>query len=142
MEPTRGYEGYARGIAASMGLVVKAAYKGRKCPKWESPCRHAHGDHYRVTLHFTGRVTGHESRGSVSFDFWNSQRDAMEGKRPGYYDILSTVASDATMPTNPDDVTEEFGAMRPLQALAIAKFAKRLKTFFTQTELDALAEIQ
>lgn len=135
MKPTSEYETQAQRVAREMGLTVKAAYKGDKCPQW-CDGKHQHGDRYRVTL-FNGA-----SHRSLSFDFWNSLMDVQRGDRPSYYDILSCVSSEATSPTDPDEVVAEFGEMKPSQAIRIAKWAAKLQAFFTEAEIDALSEIR
>lgn len=128
------YETQARAVAAKIGLTVKAEQKGDRCPPWEDG-KCIHGDRYRVTLR--------KGRRSLSFDFWNSLNDMQNGKEPGYYNILSCVSSDATGPTDPDEVAAEYGGdMKPSQAIASAKFAGQLQAFFTEDEIDALGEVR
>lgn len=137
------YEGEARAIADRMGLVVQAVRApDQTCPQWKAPCDHVHGDRYRVRLHFTGRVTDHPGRGSLSFDFWNSQAASARGEAPGYYDVLSCVGSDASLPTDPDELMEELGPMKVRQALASCRFTKRLQAFFTEAEIEQIGEIR
>lgn len=133
-ETDSGYENKARRIAREIGLTMRAEHMSDRCPPWEGDSRHVHGDRYRITLHKDGR--------SLSFDFWNSQHDMERGIDPGYYDVLSSVGSDAQSPTDPDEVAREYGDMRPSQAIAVARFAERLQRFFTESELEKLAEIQ
>lgn len=128
------YEANAQRIAREIGLVVRAAFKGDRCPPWEHEKGCIHGDRYRVTLKLRGR--------SLSFDFWNSLAATQANKRPGYYDILSCVGAEASAPTDPDEVVSEYGRMEPWQAVAVAKFAQRLQNFFTEDELRQLSEIQ
>lgn len=168
---TTDYEANAQRIAASLGLTVKIAYKGDRCPPWGDGsargkigvthcggCGSVHGDRYRVTLRlkWTDRhsptcndINDRRARvscvcrdRSLSFDFWGSYRDKQDGKRPGYYDILACVSLEAVRPTDPDEVVEEYGTMKPSQAVAVATHAKRLQGFFTGAELTALSEIQ
>ena len=127
------YEVEARRVASKIGLTVKAEQKGDGCPPWKTPCDCIHGDRYRVTLR--------KKRRSMSFDFWNSLKDMQDGKEPGYYDVLSCISSDATGPTDPDEVVEEYGDMKPSQAIAAAKFSARLQAFFSGEEIDALGEV-
>ena len=130
------YEEQAEQFLAEHGLVIRTAFKGDKCPAWEEGNLHIHGDRYRVTIK---RIT---SGPSISFDFWNSQRDKEEDAGLTGYSVLAAINSDAYSPTDPDEVAAEYGDMKPSQAIAIARFAKRLQTFFTEDELEALAEIQ
>ena len=146
--PGNVYEANAQKIAQAIGLVVKATFKGDRCPPWEDKsCKSCvHGDRYCVTLKRVGpdRVFSHGEPGprSLSFDFWNSQADMQAGKQPRYYDILACVASNASTPTDPDEVAQEYGDLLPTQAIAIAKFAKRLQAFFAEAELEMLREIR
>ena len=115
------------------------------CPPWDN-AGHTHGDQYRVTIRSApsrrGRNPENPGAMSVSFPFWNSLRDKADGKSPSAYDILTCVASDAHSPTDPDEVAAEFGESKPSRAFAVAEWAKELQTFFTELELNALAEIQ
>lgn len=138
---TRAYETDARRIAAELGLSVTATmHPEQKCPKWgrkpDGRCDHVHGFRYRVVL------ARKDQRRRLTFDFWNSRAAADEGEEPGYYDILACVSSDASMPTDPDELAAELGPMPPSQAVAAARFAERLQAFFTEDELRKLGEIQ
>ena len=128
------YEQQARDFLGAFGLTLNIAFKGDKCPPWEILCNASHGDRYRVTLR-------RKDSKSISFDFWNSWKDSHEGKRPTAYDVLACISSDAYAPTDPDEVAEEYGDIKPSQAIAVAKFAKRLQAFFIDDELEALSEI-
>ena len=129
------YEKQTSEFLEAHGLTIRAAFKGDKCPAWENEGSHIHGDCYRITIRRKGGR-------SVSFDFWNSQADSQNDKRPTPYDILSCVSADAFSPTDPDEVAAEYGDMKPSQAIAVARFAKRLQAFFWEDELEALGEIQ
>lgn len=144
----------AQRIAADLGLTVHIAFKGQdRCPPWwdgsertPGTCDHRyHGDHYRVTLRLTRPSVTTTSRitrsHSLTFDYWGSHADARTSRRPDTYDILTCVASDATMPTDSDEVVRELGSMRPSQAVAVAKWARRLQAFFTPDELAKLQEV-
>jgi|SRR3990172_7084953 len=144
------YETQAQEFLSHFGLEIKVAFKGDRCPPWDD-YRHIHGDRYRVTIkrarqEYRPSLTkpGFHSLTpqSISFDFWNSQADMQAGNRPSAYQILSVVSSEGSAPTDPDEVVEEYGEMKPSQASALAKFARRLQAFFTEEELEALQEIQ
>lgn len=62
--------------------------------------------------------------------------------KPSVYDVLCSVSSDLSMPTEADDVAEEFGDMKPSQAERIARHARNLQAFFTEAERSQLAEVQ
>lgn len=131
----RDYEAQAQRFLDKFNLTLKTAFKGDKCPAWDN-AEHIHGDRYRVT------IKRQNSNASISFDFWNSFNDKVNGKRPTAYDILSCISSDINMPTDPDEVVEELGEMKPSIAIATAKFAKKLQAFFTDAEKQQLTEIQ
>ena len=128
------YETNAKRVANELGLKVSIKRaKTQTDPKWTGP----HGTKYRVSLKL--------GKKSTSFDFWGSQHDKEKGKDPGVYDILACVSSDMSMPTDPDEIHEEFGAnMKPSQCKAVANHAKKLQAFFSglsESELDKLREI-
>ena len=134
------YERQAQEFLGKFGLTIKAAFKGDRCPPWEGKGGCIHGDRYRVTIR-TNSASEWRTK-SISFDFWNSMADMQADKRPTAYDILACVASEGNSPTDPDEVAEEFGGdMPPSQAIALARFARRLQDFFSEEEFEALSEI-
>jgi hypothetical protein len=122
------YDTMAEDFLATHGLALTFR-ETDKMPDWEP-----HGDGYRVTVR-------RESDGRrLSFDWWDSQANMGEPPRP--YSVLSSIAIDAAMPTDPDELARELGGdMKPSVAVKAAKFAKRLQEFFTEDELLDLAEI-
>ena len=128
------YEAQAERFLDEFNLTLRVAFKGDKCPPWDDH-RHIHGDRYRITIK---RKAGK----SISLDFWNSLSDVRQGNRPTAYDVLSCISAESQSPTNPDEVAKEFGGMKPSEAIAVAKFATRLQRFFSNHELEQLAEIQ
>ena len=133
------YEAQANAFLKKFGLKMKVVMTGNKCPPWEKAgagC--VHGDRYVITI----SAKDGRSPKSISFDFWNSINDMQTGKAPTAYDILACISSEANSPTDPDEVAQEFGDMLPSQAIAVAKFAKKLQDFFTEKEIEALSEIQ
>ena len=139
------YEEQAHQFLVHYNLTLSIRRGPDKCPPWDDSS-HTHGDHYLITIRSAPARRGRnpESPGlmSVSFPFWNSLNDRANGKSPTDYDILSCVSSDAQSPTDPDEVAEEYGEIKPSIAIAVAERAKELQEFFTELELDALAEIQ
>lgn len=61
--------------------------------------------------------------------------------KPGYYDILACVYSDMCSSTDPDEIYDEFGEMKPSRANAIAAHARKLQKFFTDDEREQLSEV-
>lgn len=81
------------------------------------------------------------------FDFWGSQNDAATGRQPSAYDVLACISSDAYTPETFEDFCAEYGyeadSIKALQTFRRAdRFAKRLRAFFTEAELEALSEIR
>jgi hypothetical protein len=129
------YERKAQAVLKQLGMTFRAVHKADRCPPWGHEKGCIHGDRYIVTIR---RTSG---RRSIRLDYWNSWHDAQNGViELGAYDVLSTISSEASMPTNPDEVADELGPMPPSQAIAAAKFAARLQRFFTASELETLAE--
>ena len=145
MKESSEYEEQAQAFLQRYNLTLSIRRGPDKCPPWEDKC-HTHGIHYLVTIRSapTRRGRNPESPGamSVSFSFWGSINDRANNKTPNVYDILACVSSDAHSPTDPDEVVEEYGEIKPSVAIAIAERAKELQIFFTDLELAALAEIQ
>ncbi len=129
------YDSHARGVAQSIGLKVAIARAPRQtCPAWKNPCDHRHGIRYLVTLTST--------RGDrLTFPYWDSMHNQATGAKPTVYDVLACVSSNANMPTDPDEVVEDLGPMKPSQAIAVAKQVKKLRAFFTRAELERLSEV-
>jgi len=69
------YEKQATDFLTRHNLTLKIAFKGDKCPSWDTP-EHIHGDQYRVT------IKRDDTNRSLSFNFWNSFADKQDGKRP------------------------------------------------------------
>jgi hypothetical protein len=133
------YEAKAKAFLKKFGFKIKTVFRGDRCPPWEkagSGC--VHGDRYVITI----SASHSRTRKSISFDFWNSLNDMQARKAPTEYDVLTCISSDASYPTDPDEVAREVGDMPPSQAIAVAKFAKKLQNFFTEKEIEALSEIQ
>lgn len=127
-------EKQARKFLTDHGLTLTMTRKGDRCPPWApKDCEHKHGDRYRMTLR---RETGE----GVLFDFWGREADKEAGKDPAEWDVLACLRTDAATSTDPDEVAEEYGGMKPSRAAAIARLARRLQTFFSEEELDALWE--
>ena len=130
---TNEYEQQAQAFLTKYGLTLKATVSDTKRPTF-TKAGEDHGRHYHVTI---ARADHH----AIRFDFWGSIADRDTGKPTGAYDILSCLSADVRAPTDPDEVADEFGDMKPSQAVRIANFAKRLQAFFTAPEIDDLSEI-
>jgi len=112
-----------------------------------------HGHHYRVTLsgfdpRDAERLTLNPAKRKLVFDFWGSIADAEKGiqtVRP--YDVLACISSDAYTPETFEDFCADYGhesdSIKALQTFRrCSAFAKRLRAFFTEAELEQLSEIR
>lgn len=143
------YDAQAQAFLDRFGLKLSATFKGDRCPAWchngrvEGSSRrdsaHMHGARYRVRIRQGGS--------SITFDFWNSYADKLDGKRPTAYDVLACISGDAYCPDAFKDFCGEYGYdtdSRKAEELfrRCHKFAAELNAFFTAEELEALAEVQ
>lgn len=82
----------------------------------------------------------------LAFDFWGSVNDANNGEDPTAYDVLACISSDAYCPESFGDFCSEYGyeedSRKAFQTFNRAdRFAKRIRAFFSESELAALSEI-
>lgn len=109
---------------------------------------HKHGHHYRVTLSGDVRKYVKPAKRKLVFDFWGSIKDAEKGiQTVKPYDVLACISSDVHTPETFKDWCSEFGdspdSIKALQTFRrCSAFAKRLRAFFTEAELEQLSEIQ
>ena len=108
-----------------------------------------HGHHYRVTLSKPAhRHDFYPSKHRLTFDFWSSIADAEKGiKTVSPYSVLACISGDAYTPETFADFCGEYGyesdSIKALQTFRrCSAFAKRLRAFFTSTELEQLQEIR
>jgi hypothetical protein len=143
---TNDYELQARRFLTKFNLTLEAKRQGIKCPPWgdcKKTGKHIHGDGYLITIKRTGADAHNDMRtGLISFEFWNSLHAVETGESPTSYDVLACISNDINMPVSPDEIYDEFGGMKPSQAIAIAEFGKKLRGFFSSQEQTALSEIQ
>ena len=105
------------------------------------------GNHYRVTLYAGVSLTYDNPLRRLVFDFWGSAHDADEHKHPSIYQILSCIGSDIHTPDTFEDYCAEYGesadSLKALQTFRkCARFARRMREFFTESERKELAEIR
>jgi hypothetical protein len=107
-------------------------------PNWSSPEpeKLRHGIKYDIL------IEAKDGRVSLSFPFWDSIYNMENGLTPTEYHVLACVSGESQNPTDPDEVYEEFGNMKPSQARDIATFTKLIQSFFRPEELADLREIQ
>ena len=146
---TSTYEQTALDFLAKRGIHFRAVLsKTQKAPAWAkdgSP----HGLCYRVTLSRNVRPGGvnavHVS--PLSFDFWDSITAKEKGETPSAYDVLACISGDVHCPETFADFCGESGCDEDSRAaLAMFKrcstFARKLRAFFSEAEIEGLSEIQ
>ena len=152
---TSQYDQQAETFLTSNGIKFRATISDTKTPAWSDKGKHGH--HYRVTLSSGTRATGKRNEnGGVSFrkgsrltfDFWSSIADAEKGiQTVKPYDVLACISGDAYTPETFKDFCGDYGyeqdSIKALQTFRrCSAFAKRLRTFFTDAELEQLQEIR
>jgi len=107
-----------------------------------------HGHHYRVTLYSVcAPDRGNHDTRRIVFDFWSSIADAEKGiKTVSPYSVLACISGEAYTPETFADFCGEYGyeedSIKALQTFRrCSAFAKRLRAFFTEAELEQLQEI-
>lgn len=149
-EPSR-YDKQAADFLARHGLKFRATLSDTKAPQWGDDGKHGH--HYRVTISASFNPNGAQglqrTKGrKITFDFWGSIADMEKGKTEvSPYDVLACISGDAYTPETFEDFCSEFGyetdSIRALQTFRrCSVFAKRLRAFFTEAELEELPQIQ
>lgn len=148
------YDTQAETFLSRNGLKFRAVLSDSKSPAWAKEGEET-GHHYRVTIAKKPDYTLRDQRGAgyklperrLVFDFWGSIADARENKHPSAYDVLACISSDAYTPETFEDFCAEYGyesdSIKALQMFRRCdRFAKRLRAFFTESELNELAEIR
>lgn len=136
------YNKQAQDFLKKFNLKFSATYLSHESnPLWNE-------DHYRPKYRIRiSRIQTTRKPRSLTFIFWDSIAHDQEGKRPTAYDALSCLSSDQYCPDNFEAFCSEYGysddsikAMKLFKACD--KFAKRIRRFFTNQELEELSEIQ
>lgn len=143
------YDTQAEQFLTSNGIKFRATLSDTKTPAWSDNGKHGH--HYRVTLskvkpcNHAGYPVHRVNR--LAFDFWGSIADAEKGiTTVSPYSVLACIAGDAYTPETFADFCGESGynkdSIKALQTFRrCSAFAKRLRAFFTEAELEQLQEI-
>lgn len=146
------YQQQADTFLQKHGIKFRATLSDSKAPQWGDDGKHGH--HYRVTLSKAGFYKYPPRSGwtkcpkRIVFDFWASIADMEAGKTSvSAYDVLSCISGDAYTPETFEYFCGEFGyeqdSIKALQTFRrCSAFAKRLRAFFTEQELQDLQEIQ
>lgn len=135
---TNEYDQQATQFLASNGIKFRATLSDTKAPAWSDNGKYGH--HYRVTLSKPAK--------RLTFDFWSSIADEEEGiKTVRPYSVLACISGDAYCPETFEDFCGEYGyerdSIKVLQTFRrCSAFAKRLRAFFTEPELEQLQEIR
>lgn len=147
---------------ARHGLRLRVTLSDSKTPAWNPEHE---GHHYRVTLSRPAiKQTGDLARdvaatlrrkdsgasataSRLTFDFWGSLNDADNNRDPGAYQVLDSLASEATCPDTFRDFCSEFGydedSYKARQTYTrLKRFSDRVRAFFTDAKLIELVEIQ
>lgn len=169
--PDTDYATQAQEFLSTFDLVLFIDFMGPECPTWDEGDQHIHGDRWNIGIKRIEKGPYSDRWGDIlEFPFWNSHHDANGWRKlpwsdnvteesehlghkrhidnwkmahpPTPYEILACIGSDVQGYTDPDDVYQEFGEMKPSQAKAIANHTVKLRLFFTTPEQEALAEIQ
>lgn len=148
------YDQQARDFLLTNCMAIKQE-KGSKQSPWAKECPSGH--HYRVTIYRKDQYrkgamvpdteANDNPSGRVSFDFWGSVNDRKNGVDPSAYDVLSCISGDVHCPLTFEDYCSEYGAdedSRKAEATfkRCLAFSKKLQAFFTEGELEELAEIR
>lgn len=132
------------------GIKFRATLSDSKTPPWSED--HA-GHHYRVTFSKPRRIATVDAEHTVDkskrlvFDFWGSIADAEAGRTEiEPYDVLACVSGDIHCPETFEDycgeMDENADSIKAKQAFnRVSRFAKRLRRFFTEQEIEQLQEI-
>jgi hypothetical protein len=147
------YDQQATDFLTKYGIKFRATLSNSKTTPWNEDGEDR--NHYRITLSRPARLGKVEGASlpmlmpsaRLVFDFWGSIADARENKHPSAYDVLACISSDAYTPETFADFCAEYGyesgSIKALQKFRrCSTFAKRLRAFFTESELSDLAEIQ
>lgn len=141
------YDIQAEKFLADNGLKLRITLSDSKEAPWEVA-----GHHYRVTLsrnapQWRGGPQDNFQPKRVVFDFWGSHRDMQTGEEPSAYDVLACIGSDIHTPETFEEFCADYGyesdSIKALQTFRRAdRFAKRLRAFFTDSEVKQLSEIR
>ena len=140
------HDNQAEQFLTSNGIKFRATLSDTKTPAWGGNGKHGH--HYRVTLYSVcAPDRGNHDTRRIVFDFWSSIADAEKGiKTVSPYSVLACISGDAYTPETFADFCGEYGyeedSIKALQTFRrCSAFAKRLRAFFTEAELEQLQEI-
>jgi hypothetical protein len=134
------YEKQAKDFLEKFGLKASATYVSHEPPAWDEKQEYIRPK-YRV------RISRKKTRKSLTFNFWDSIANDQKGIRPSAYSVLACISSDQYCPDTFKDFCSDYGydtdSIKVLKTFKVcSKFARRIRNFFTETELEELSEIQ
>lgn len=120
------------------GLKIQLELLNTKKPLWEDKLQH---NHYKVTLTRIG------NSGRVSFDFWDSHNNTVNGAHPSDYVILACLSEDVNCPETFEDFCGEYDYEQDSRKAeqtfkACRSFADKLIRFLTLEEIETLQDIR
>lgn len=127
------YETNAKAFLKKHGITFRAERIDEACPPF-CDGKHIHGDRHQVTIRRNGK--------RISFYFWNSQNDKMEGNPLDAYSVLACCSSDIHCPDTFEDFCSEFGYDQDSRKaektfrLCVAQ-AEKLNRIFDTEEIQA-----
>jgi hypothetical protein len=154
------YEKQTQDFLTKTGVKFKAIFKGDKCPMWDD--KHIHGDRYLVTFsrivdkeyktipsyigkpNFTPKTIINKEYKSFSLSFWNSLNDSQNGKTPTPYDVIAclTKYDPGTFKNFCGDFGYDTDSRKGYATYkAVIREWQKVQTFFTESEIEQLAEI-
>lgn len=143
------YEQTALDFLAKHGITFRATLaKVQKAPKWADDGSE-HGLQYRVTLSRKTRPGGvnavHAS--PLSFPFWDSVAAKENGEILSAYSVLACISGDVHCSETFADFCGDYGYDEDSRTAyaafkRCATFARKLRAFFSEKEIEGLSEIQ
>lgn len=143
------YDKQAADFLTKNGVKIRITLSDSKTLAWSEDGKHGH--HYRVTLSKSGKSKPYPAKMGIgarlTFDFWDSISAMEKGEDPSAYDVLACISSDSYCADSFADFCSEMGesedSIKALQTFRrCSAFAKRLRAFFSESELAQLQEIR
>lgn len=137
---TTDYDQQALDWLSKHEIEIRLELSNTKSPLWQDDLKH---NHYKVTL----RKKNEPKKPRLTFDFWDSHYNTVNGAHPSDYDILSCISSDANCPEKFEDFCGEYGynedSRKAEQTFkACRTFADKLNRFLTSEEIESLQNIR
>lgn len=146
------YNKQAEDFLTKHGIKFRATLSDSKPAPWGEDGKHGH--HYRITLSKAAAIkrlkpgSVYPASARLTFDFWGSVADMEAGNTIATpYDVLACISGDVHCAETFEDFCADYGydkdSIKALQMFRrCSSFAKRLRAFFTEKEIEELSEIQ